>query len=142
MSGHTPRNVRERIASLLWRAIPSTSDEDAKAQAQQLLDDYRREAIQKAIGRLRSIPIQCTALTGPAWYGTGWNDAITQLEEIADYQTPDDEAYTGELELLRALTLNMRAAARKGDLNFVRHLSDQHHQADKTAREQKQETSR
>lgn len=98
------------------------------------LDDYRTEVLQKAIGRLRSIPIQCTALTGPAWYGAGWNEAITQLEEIADYQPPDDEAYIGELELLRALALSVRAAARRGDLAFIQYLSAQHRKADKTAR--------
>lgn len=135
-------SARERIASLLWWSVPSANDEEAKARTQTLLDDYRTEVLQKAIGRLRSISIQCTALTGPAWYGTGWNDAITQLEEIADYQTPDDEAYVGELELLRALALSVRAAARRGDLAFIQYLSAQHREADKTARRKKQETTR
>ncbi|MFG2684159.1 hypothetical protein [Streptomyces sp. NPDC048392] len=106
----------------------------ADAEIVEMLDGYRTEVIQKCIGRLRAIPVTCTALTGPIWYGTGWNDAITQLEEIADYQTPDDEAYVGELELLRALALNVRAAARRGDLSHVQQLSDQHHQADKDTR--------
>lgn len=98
------------------------------------LDAYRREVILKAIGRLRSIPVQCTALTGPVWYGTGWNEAITQLEEIADYQTPDDEAYHGELERLRAFALNVRLRARQGDLALVQQLVEEHYQADKNAR--------
>lgn len=99
-----------------------------------MLDAYRNEVLLKAIGRLRAIPVQCTALTGPVWYGTGWNEAITQLEEIADYQTPDDEAYPGELERLRALAMNVRLRARQGDLAFVQQLVEDHHQADKDAR--------
>ncbi|HJX87044.1 MAG TPA: hypothetical protein VJ277_05710, partial [Gemmatimonadales bacterium] len=74
----------------------------AAAHFRELLDahrtEVRTEALQKAIGRLRAIPVTCTALTGPVWYGNGWNAAITCLEEIADYQKPDDEAYPGELQ--------------------------------------------
>jgi len=109
------------------------------AEVREALNDYRTEAIQKAIGRLRAIPVTCTALTGPVWYGTGWNDAITQLEEIADYQTPDDEDYIGELALLRALALNVRAAARRGDLSRIQQLIDEHHSADKNARQHAKE---
>lgn len=117
-------SARDSIENLWDRATP----------ARPLLDAYRAEVILKAVGRLRAIPVQCTALTGPVWYGTGWNEAITQLEEIADYQTPDDEAYPGELELLRALAMNVRLRARQGDLPFVQQLVEQHYQADKKAR--------
>jgi hypothetical protein len=87
------------------------------------VDDYRTEVLTKAIGRLRAIPVTCAALTGPVWYGDGWNSAITQLEEIADYQTPDDEAFPGELQRLRALALGLRVAAiRKNDLAEVQRL--------------------
>ncbi|MET8585685.1 hypothetical protein ABZX39_33180 [Streptomyces collinus] len=91
-----------------------------------LLDAYRTEVLTKAVGRLRSIPVQCTALTGPVWYGTGWNDAITQLEEIADYQKPDDEAYPGELQRLRALALAVRVGIRKNSLPEVKRVMDAH----------------
>jgi hypothetical protein len=63
-------------------------------------------------------------------------------EEIADYQVPDGEAYVGELELLRALALNVRAAARRGDLGHVQQLVDLHHQADKDARHKAQQQTR
>lgn len=98
---------------------------DTKTASEQL-DAYRTEVLRKAADRLRSIPVQCTALTGPVWYGEGWKDAITQLEEIADYQKPDDAAYPGELEMLRGLLLNLRVAARKGDLDRVQQLLASH----------------
>jgi hypothetical protein len=44
-----------------------------------------RQQLDRADAHLRSIPIQCTALTGPVWYGEGWKDAITELEEYAGY---------------------------------------------------------
>ncbi|MEU1078186.1 hypothetical protein ABZ404_36975 [Streptomyces sp. NPDC005878] len=44
--------------------------------------------IDRAVMHLRSIPIQCTALTGPVWYGAGWKDAIFELEEYADRIRP------------------------------------------------------
>ncbi|MFI2620480.1 hypothetical protein [Streptomyces sp. NPDC018584] len=47
-----------------------------------------RQILDRAIAHLRSMPIQCTALTGPLWYGSGWNDAITQFEEYAGYVDP------------------------------------------------------
>ncbi|MFD4968908.1 hypothetical protein [Streptomyces sp. NPDC058424] len=87
---------------------------------------YRAEVLAKAIGRLRAIPVTCTALTGAVWYGTGWNDAITALEEIAEYQTPDDEAYPGELQRLRALALAVRVAIRKDSLPEVSRVMDAH----------------
>ncbi|MFF8997107.1 hypothetical protein ACF1GW_30765 [Streptomyces achromogenes] len=119
-------NARERIANLLWWSVPSGTDEEAKVRTTELLDAYRTEVLRKAADRLRSIPIQCTALTGPVWYGTGWREAITQLEEIADYQTPDDQAYPGELEMLRGLLLNLRPAARNGDMDRVQQLIASH----------------
>lgn len=89
--------------------------------ATELTDAYRAEAIAKAVSRLRAIPVTCTALTGPVWYGDGWNAAITTFEEIADYQKPDDEAYPGELQRLRALNLGLRAALlRRDDVDWAR----------------------
>lgn len=123
-------NAREK----LFGFVQAGAEEEDLPTFAAALDSYRTEALRKAIGRLRAIPIQCTALTGPVWYGDGWNDAITQLEEIADYQKPDDEAYVGELDLLRAFALNMRAAARRSDLGQVQQLVAERHQADKDAR--------
>lgn len=40
--------------------------------------------LDKAIAELKAMPIQCTALTGFVWYGQGWKEAISQLEEIRD----------------------------------------------------------
>ncbi|MGW2692387.1 hypothetical protein ACWC3Y_11055 [Streptomyces sp. NPDC001296] len=118
--------ARQKIANLLWWSVPSSTDEEAKARTEQLLDAYRTEVLAKAIGRLRAIPVQCTALTGPVWYGDGWNSAITCLEEIAEYQLPDEETYPGELQRLRALALATRAALRKGELTEVQRVMDAH----------------
>ena len=108
--------ARESIENLWDRATPVAP----------LLDAYRTEVLRKAADRIRAIPIQCTALTGPVWYGEGWKDALTQLEEIADYQTPDEQQYPGELEMLRGLHLNLRVAVRKGDMARVQQILASH----------------
>jgi hypothetical protein len=118
---------RQIIAALSEDSMGGIATLHDVAHAEQLVDAHRTEVIAKAIGRLRAIPVTCTALTGPVWYGDGWNSAITQLEEIADCQTPDDEAYPGELQRLRALVLGLRVAAlRKGDLAQVQWLLTDH----------------
>lgn len=106
-------SARERLERICGPQIPPELITE--------LDAYRTEVLAKAVGRLRAIPVDCTALTGPVWYGDGWNAAITVLEEIAEYQTPDDEAYPGELQRLRALFVGMRAALlRRNDIEWAR----------------------
>jgi hypothetical protein len=118
---------RQIIAALSEDSMGGIATLDDVAHAEQLVDAHRTEVIAKAIGRLRAVPVTCTALTGPVWYGDGWNSAITVLEEIAEYQTPDDEAYPGELQRLRALVLGLRVAAlRKGDMAQVQWLLTDH----------------
>jgi hypothetical protein len=76
-----------------------------------LQDDYRKAArwllprltagqpapvdrgtiVREAISHLRNVNISCTALTGPIWYGTGWNEAISQLEEVADQMSDEGQ---------------------------------------------------
>ena len=127
--------ARDRIHAML-PICDSPTEADTRAQELDArLDDYRTEAIHKAIGRLRAIPVTCTALTGPVWYGNGWNSAIRVLEEIAEYRTPDDEAYGGELQMLRALALGVRVAARKGQIDEVQRLVLAHAAADGDARD-------
>ncbi|MER7046738.1 hypothetical protein [Streptomyces jumonjinensis] len=46
-----------------------------------------RQILDRAVAHLRSIPVNCTALTGPVWYGQGWQDVIGELEEFADRVT-------------------------------------------------------
>ncbi|MEU8968101.1 hypothetical protein AB0D11_02300 [Streptomyces monashensis] len=91
------------------------------------LDAHQAEAIGQAIAHLHAVPVQCTALTGPVWYGSGWKDCITTLEEIADYRLPDGEAYPGELQRLRARVRELRAAAlRNEDLPRVQQILVDH----------------
>ncbi|MFE7462315.1 hypothetical protein ACWFMI_24995 [Nocardiopsis terrae] len=49
----------------------------------------RADILRWAAHQLRQTPIQCTALTGPVWYGAGWKDATYQLEELADGEARD-----------------------------------------------------
>lgn len=49
-----------------------------------------RQQLDRAVAHLRSIPIGCTALTGPVWYGQGWQDAVSELEEYTD-RIDDDQ---------------------------------------------------
>lgn len=37
-----------------------------------------------AAERLRGVPVDATALTGPVWYGAGWAGAADHLEGLAD----------------------------------------------------------
>ena len=104
--------------------------------AVELADEARREGLLKAIGRLRAIPVTCTALTGPVWYGTGWKECITALEDIADYQRPDDEAHPGEVQRLRVLALQLRVAVlRKEDLADAQRLLVSHAEHEAQARD-------
>ncbi|MEV4227310.1 hypothetical protein AB0J81_09400 [Streptomyces bobili] len=125
-------NAREDILAGL-RQVDDGTVGDLTPEA--LVDAYRTEVIVKAVGRLKAIPVTCTSLTGPVWYGDGWNSAITVLEEIADYQTPDDEAYPGELQMLRALALGIQVAARKADMDRVQYLALDHAARDGDARD-------
>jgi hypothetical protein len=120
-------SARDEAVAMIRRICPPhlSADEYGRILAEKF-DVYRTEVLRKAADRIRAIPIQCTALTGPVWYGEGWKDALTQLEEIADYQKPDDAAYPGELEMLRGLLLNLRVAARKGDMARVQQLIANH----------------
>jgi hypothetical protein len=105
---------RQIIAALSEDSHGGIATLHAVERAEQLVDAHRAECIGHAVARLRAIPVTCTALTGPVWYGDGWKSAITCLEEIGEYQLPDDEAYPGELQRLRTLALQIRAVARKG----------------------------
>lgn len=106
-------SARAEAVEMIRRICPAhlSADEYGRLLAEKL-DAYRTEVLVKAVGRLKAISVTCTALTGPVWYGDGWNSAITVLEEIAEYQTPDDEAYPGELQMLRALALAKAAMGR------------------------------
>lgn len=119
----------------LFAMVGKVQEDGNRAMAVRKLDAYRTEVLAKAVGRLKAIPVTCTALTGPVWYGDGWNSAITVLEEIADYRTPDDEAYPGELQMLRALALGIRVAARKADMDQVQYLALDHAARDGDARD-------
>ncbi|MFM9373326.1 hypothetical protein [Streptomyces sp. Da 82-17] len=128
-----PMSARDRLTAMV-RTDRGSMTVWSPGEVQDALDAYRTEVLQKAIDRLRAMPVTCTALTGPVWYGTGWNDAIGQLEEIADYQKPDNEMYPGELEHLRALGFNLRAALRRDDLTRAQQLMDTHVAEAKTRR--------
>lgn len=45
-------------------------------------------ALYEYADRLDAVPLDCTALTGPLWYGQGWRDAVNHLRDLADGLTP------------------------------------------------------
>ncbi|MGW0577309.1 hypothetical protein ACWD25_15330 [Streptomyces sp. NPDC002920] len=120
-------SARGPIHAMLPLCDSGEEADERAAELDQRLDVYRTQVLAKAVGRLRAIPVTATALRGPIWYGAGWRDAITCLEDIADYQRPDDEEYPGELQRLRALHLAMRVAVlRKNDLTEAQRVLTEH----------------
>lgn len=49
-----------------------------------VLDEAIAQALHGYADRLDAIDPQCTALTGPAWYGQGWHEAANHLHDLAD----------------------------------------------------------
>ncbi|MGW2401734.1 hypothetical protein ACWCYY_34795 [Kitasatospora sp. NPDC001664] len=41
-----------------------------------------------AAEQLAAVPHEPTALTGPLWYGAGWDDAVHHLHDMADGMRP------------------------------------------------------
>ncbi|MFJ6729456.1 hypothetical protein ACIQPQ_31590 [Streptomyces sp. NPDC091281] len=121
----------------LFAMVGKVHEDGNRAMAQRKLDAHAAEAIGHAIARLQAIPVDCTALTGPIWYGEGWKDCIRTLEDIADYRLPDGEAYPGELQRLRARVRDLRVAAlRKEDLPRVQEILIAHAAYEATARDE------
>lgn len=94
-------SLRDRIADvvipLLLDTLPkviarSRGYEVADAVLAVLLEPADRAAVlNEAIARVRRIPVQCTGLTGPVWFGQGWKDAIGEFEEIAERLADEDQ---------------------------------------------------
>ncbi|MFH9355278.1 hypothetical protein [Kitasatospora sp. NPDC017646] len=42
----------------------------------------------QAANQLAAVPHHPTALTGPYWYGQGWDDAVHHLHDMADGMQP------------------------------------------------------
>ncbi|MEV5957238.1 hypothetical protein AB0M11_26315 [Streptomyces sp. NPDC051987] len=125
-------SAREQI--LAHPGVLATADAEIAA----LLDVHRAESIGHAIARINAVPVDCTALTGPIWYGSGWKDCITTLRDIADYRLPDGEAYPGELQRLRARMRELRAAALRGeDMPRVQQILISHAEYEAKARAEK-----
>ncbi|GAA1457617.1 hypothetical protein NE857_21480 [Nocardiopsis exhalans] len=73
----------------------------------------RADILRWAAHQLRQVPIECTALTGPVWYGAGWKDATDHLEDLADGEahTPwdhDEQSPLYERIAAAALTVPIR----------------------------------
>ena len=45
-------------------------------------------ALHEYADRLDAVPLDCTALTGPVWYGAGWRGAVNHLRDLADGLMP------------------------------------------------------
>lgn len=94
------------VAVLRARVAELTAERDnARTALQITLDSARIDRaaavstdrlalLRAAIEQLRLVRVDCTALTGPVWYGEGWAAAIHQLEEIADrWPEPKPDAH-------------------------------------------------
>lgn len=53
-----------------------------------LLEQQVADAWRAAADKLAATPHQPTALTGPYWYGQGWDDAVHHLRDLADWVEP------------------------------------------------------
>ena len=53
-------------------------------------------ALHEYADRLDAVPLDCTALTGPVWYGQGWRDAVNHLRDLADGLMPAPQRTGGE----------------------------------------------
>ena len=49
-------------------------------------------ALHEYANKLDAVPVNCTALTGPVWYGQGWHDATHHLHDLADGLMPSPVA--------------------------------------------------
>ena len=103
----TRADARDRIAEALyahnhpgWATRYTDLDQDERdtylARADAVLAVLpppadRAAVLREAIARVRRIPVQCTGLTGPVWFGQGWKDAISEFEEIAERVADEDE---------------------------------------------------
>jgi hypothetical protein len=50
----------------------------------------------QAANKLEAVPHNPTALTGPYWYGQGWDDAVHHLRDLADGMDPSPHGPTIE----------------------------------------------
>lgn len=52
----------------------------------------------RAADLLEAVPHNPTALTGPYWYGQGWDDAVHHLRDLADGMAPAPRPVTDTSE--------------------------------------------
>lgn len=72
-----------------------------------------RAAVRDLVAAVRAVPVDCTALTGPVWYGAGWNDATDHMQEIADAWPADDTTPAGaDVDAIRARHAEWAATVR------------------------------
>ncbi|MFD8384321.1 hypothetical protein ACFV2X_38365 [Streptomyces sp. NPDC059679] len=97
------RQMTDAWEQRLPQTIATATAVDALRTALERADNApaldHRQQLDRAVAHLRSIPVTCTALTGPIWYGQGWNGAINELEEYADRvdgRVPSASKETGE----------------------------------------------
>jgi hypothetical protein len=74
----------KRIAAHLTAAVMEVVDAEQ--------EHARADALFWAARELRKVPLSCTALTGPYWYGQGWTDAADHLMDLAGWEPSDGEA--------------------------------------------------
>lgn len=113
------RSLREEITAALEKSrslIPSDQAAAVMDVVQGEQKHARADALFWAARQLRSLPITCTALTGPYWYGQGWKEAADHLMDLAEWDPSDGEAERTQLAD-RARVLEEENRRLRGDLD-------------------------
>jgi hypothetical protein len=74
-----------------------------------------RVAVRAVIAKVRALPVDCTALTGPVWWGDGWKQALDTVEEFADAWPDDGDDLAALVAELRQLADRLREAVAERD---------------------------
>jgi hypothetical protein len=83
------RIAAQHQAALREIAAPATEPDRAR-------NTVIAQALHEYADRLDAAPLDCTALTGPYWYGQGWRDAVNHLRDLADGLMPAPQGTGGE----------------------------------------------
>ena len=87
-SDYWPLPTKEARAALFTHVLAGAGEEDLP-EFSKALDRYVAALLVGLSKKLLDIPHDATALTGPYWFGQGWEDAAKQVEEYGWYIDPD-----------------------------------------------------
>lgn len=80
--------LRKQHAAGAQEHVLTSADAVALAAEFDRLRTLLSAAWTRAADKLATTPHSPAALTGPAWYGQGWDDAVNRLRDLADHMEP------------------------------------------------------